>query len=58
VPSQCIFLSLQSYERFCLRICTNANSTYNAAQMCEHKLDIMGCDFVMPANYAEIPGKL
>ncbi|KAF8649508.1 hypothetical protein AX16_005760 [Volvariella volvacea WC 439] len=40
-----------SYEQFCLRVCTNANSTFNAAQMCEHKLDVMGCQFVMPGNY-------
>ncbi|KAK7030886.1 hypothetical protein VNI00_013996 [Paramarasmius palmivorus] len=40
-----------SYNQFCLRACINANSTYSAAAMCEHKLDVMGCNFVMPGNY-------
>jgi hypothetical protein len=37
--------------QFCLRVCTNANSTYSAANMCWHELDLMGCGFVMPGNY-------
>lgn len=40
-----------SYSQFCLRVCTNANSTYSAADMCWHELDEMGCEFVMPGNY-------
>ena len=36
---------------FCIRVCTNANSTYSAAAMCWHELDEMGCEFVMPGNY-------
>ncbi|KAJ7588289.1 hypothetical protein C8J56DRAFT_1004500 [Mycena floridula] len=32
-------------------VCINANSTYSAAAMCWHELDIMGCEFVMPGNY-------
>ncbi|KAK0437325.1 hypothetical protein EV421DRAFT_1715181 [Armillaria borealis] len=40
-----------SYSEFCIRACTNANSSYSAASMCEHKLDEMGCTFVMPGNY-------
>jgi len=40
-----------SYSQFCIRACTNANSSYSAASMCEHKLDEMGCTFVMPGNY-------
>jgi len=40
-----------SYQFFCIRVCTNANSSYSAAAMCEHKLDEMGCEFVMPGNY-------
>ncbi|PFH47151.1 hypothetical protein AMATHDRAFT_152856 [Amanita thiersii Skay4041] len=40
-----------SFEKFCLRICTNANATYSAPYMCWHQLDIMGCEFVMPGNY-------
>lgn len=42
---------LQSYNQFCIRVCTNANSTYSAAAMCWHELDEMGCEFVMPGNY-------
>ncbi|KAJ7744150.1 hypothetical protein B0H16DRAFT_1560342 [Mycena metata] len=38
-------------DQFCLRACTNANSTYSAAFMCWHELDVMGCDFVMPGTY-------
>ncbi|KAJ7141776.1 hypothetical protein C8R43DRAFT_1200815 [Mycena crocata] len=40
-----------SSENFCLRACTNANSTYSAAFMCWHQLDEMGCEFVMPGKY-------
>jgi hypothetical protein len=40
------------YNQFCFRICTNANSTYSAAAMCWHELDEMGCQYVMPGNYA------
>jgi hypothetical protein len=46
-----------SAGQFCLRACTNANSTYSAAAMCEHKLDVMGCNFVMPGTYNP-PGTL
>ncbi|KAF9530783.1 hypothetical protein CPB83DRAFT_850305 [Crepidotus variabilis] len=40
-----------SYQQFCFRICTNANSTYSAEYMCWHELDEVGCQFVMPGNY-------
>ncbi|KAJ6558145.1 hypothetical protein B0H19DRAFT_1261688 [Mycena capillaripes] len=39
------------YNQFCLRACTNANSTYDAGHMCWHELDEMGCQFVMPGTY-------
>ncbi|KAJ6533091.1 hypothetical protein B0H19DRAFT_903149, partial [Mycena capillaripes] len=39
------------HNQFCLRACTNANSTYAASQMCWHELDEMGCEFVMPGTY-------
>jgi hypothetical protein len=41
-----------SYDQFCIRACTNANSTYSAAAMCWHELDEMGCEFVMPGDYS------
>ncbi|KAG7085464.1 hypothetical protein E1B28_003025 [Marasmius oreades] len=45
------WMSYISYSQFCFRACINSNSTYSAAAMCEHKLDVMGCNFVMPGNY-------
>jgi len=39
------------YNQFCMRVCTSANTTYSAAAMCWHELDVMGCGFVMPGNY-------
>ncbi|KAG6819281.1 hypothetical protein H0H93_013456 [Arthromyces matolae] len=45
------FAEWMDYNQFCLRVCTNANSTYSAAAMCWHELDEMGCEFVMPGNY-------
>lgn len=45
------WMSFVSSTNFCLRACINANSTYSAAAMCEHKLDVMGCNFVMPGDY-------
>ncbi|KAJ7143340.1 hypothetical protein C8R43DRAFT_1088993 [Mycena crocata] len=39
------------FNQFCIRACTNANSTYSAAFMCWHELDEMGCEFVMPGTY-------
>ncbi|KAJ7049628.1 hypothetical protein C8F01DRAFT_1181897 [Mycena amicta] len=40
-----------SDNMFCVRACINANATYDAAHMCWHELDEMGCEFVMPGNY-------
>ncbi|KAF9032385.1 hypothetical protein BJ165DRAFT_1410837 [Panaeolus papilionaceus] len=40
------------FNQFCIRVCTNANSTYSAGNMCWHELDEVGCGFVMPGNYA------
>ncbi|KAJ7862059.1 hypothetical protein B0H13DRAFT_2072238 [Mycena leptocephala] len=39
------------FNQFCVRACTNANSTYAAEFMCWHELDEMGCEFVMPGTY-------
>ena len=47
-PSSQLYID---YNQFCLRVCTNANSTYSAEHMCWHELDEMGCQFVMPGNY-------
>ncbi|KAJ7929779.1 hypothetical protein B0H13DRAFT_2538856 [Mycena leptocephala] len=40
------------FNQFCVRACTNANSTYAAEFMCWHELDEMGCEFVMPGTYS------
>jgi len=40
-----------SYNQFCIRLCTQANATFSAAEMCWHELDEMGCYFVMPSDY-------
>ncbi|KAL0562830.1 hypothetical protein V5O48_019248, partial [Marasmius crinis-equi] len=45
------WMMYMSYNQFCVRACINSNSTYSAAGMCEHKLDVMGCQFVMPGDY-------
>ncbi|CAK5274934.1 unnamed protein product [Mycena citricolor] len=39
------------FNQFCLRACTNANSTYSSQYMCWHELDEMGCEYVMPGTY-------
>ncbi|KAJ7641736.1 hypothetical protein FB45DRAFT_361343 [Roridomyces roridus] len=49
------WMMYMSASQFCLRACTNANSTYAAKYMCWHELDVMGCEFVMPGTYHE-PG--
>ena len=40
-----------SYTQFCIRVCTAGNETYPPSVMCEHKLDEMGCEFIMPGDY-------
>lgn len=42
--------SYMSYNQFCIRICTAENSTYSAAIECQHTLDEMGCNWVMPGE--------
>jgi len=39
-----------SYSQFCFRICTSENSTYSAALECQHQIDELGCDWVMPGD--------
>lgn len=40
-----------SFDQFCLRICIAENSTYSAANECQHTIDEMGCYWVMPGDY-------
>jgi hypothetical protein len=43
-----------SYNQFCIRACTNANSTYEAQYMCWHELDEMGCEFTMCVSHRSL----
>lgn len=46
------WMNYMSYNQFCLRICIAENSTYPAALECQHTLDEMGCEWVMPGDYS------
>lgn len=45
------WMNYMSYQQFCLRICTNQESNVTAALQCQHTLDEMGCEWVMPGDY-------
>lgn len=45
------WMNYMAYDQFCLRICISENSTYSAANECQHTLDEMGCSWVMPGDY-------
>jgi hypothetical protein len=45
------WMSYMSYDQFCLRICTAETSSISAALQCQHTLDEMGCQWVMPGDY-------
>ncbi|KAI5451662.1 hypothetical protein NCC49_001643 [Naganishia albida] len=47
------WMNYMSYTQFCLRVCTAENATYSASQMCQHTLDEMGCEWVMPGDYSQ-----
>jgi len=47
------WMNYMSYNQFCIRICTAENSTYSAAIECQHTLDEMGCNWVMPGDYTD-----
>lgn len=51
------FLQQQvAYDSFCIRICTDANATYSAANMCQHTFDLMGCNWVsLPSSRSFFP---
>lgn len=42
-----------AYNQYCLRICIAENSTYSASIQCQHQLDLMGCQWVMPGDYTD-----
>lgn len=41
------WMSFISYDQYCMRICTAVPPNSTTELMCEHELDIMGCQFVM-----------
>ncbi|GHJ89745.1 hypothetical protein NliqN6_6147 [Naganishia liquefaciens] len=45
------WMSFISYNQYCLRICTANREDVNTALQCEHELDVMGCQWVMPGDY-------
>lgn len=47
------WMNYMSATQFCLRICISENSTYSAAEECQHTLDEMGCEWVMPGDYTD-----
>lgn len=47
------WMNYMSANQFCLRICISENATYSAALQCQHTLDEMGCEWVMPGDYTE-----
>lgn len=42
-----------SYNQVCFRICIAGSEQAPTALECQHELDVMGCNFVMPGNYAD-----
>ncbi|CAD6582064.1 MAG: hypothetical protein TREMPRED_003165 [Tremellales sp. Tagirdzhanova-0007] len=47
------WMNYMSYNQFCLRICISENATVSAAVQCQHTLDELGCEWVMPGDYTE-----
>jgi hypothetical protein len=46
-----LMISYMAANQFCIRVCTAENSTYSAALECQHTLDEMGCQWVMPGEW-------
>jgi hypothetical protein len=40
-----------SYNMFCLRICIAEEGQFTTDQVCQHEIDLMGCQWVMPGDY-------
>lgn len=45
------WMNYMSYQQFCIRVCTAETSSISAALQCQHTLDEMGCNWVMPGDY-------
>ncbi|KAL1411467.1 hypothetical protein Q8F55_002423 [Vanrija albida] len=46
------WMNYMSYNQFCLRICIGEGE-FSASTMCQHTLDLMGCQWVMPGDYTD-----
>lgn len=42
-----------SYNQMCFRVCIAGTDVAPTALECQHTLDVMGCNFVMPGSYAD-----
>ncbi|CDR98855.1 uncharacterized protein SPSC_04458 [Sporisorium scitamineum] len=47
------WMNYVSYNQVCFRICIAGSEQAPTALECQHELDVMGCNFVMPGNYAD-----
>ncbi|KIS65782.1 uncharacterized protein UMAG_06162 [Mycosarcoma maydis] len=47
------WMNYVSYNQICFRICIAGSEQAPTALECQHELDVMGCNFVMPGNYAD-----
>lgn len=47
------WMNYVSYNMVCIRICIAGSAAAPTALECQHTLDEMGCNFVMPGNYAD-----
>ncbi|GMK54432.1 hypothetical protein CspeluHIS016_0110180 [Cutaneotrichosporon spelunceum] len=45
------WMNFMSYNMYCLRICIAEEGQYTAEQQCQHEIDLMGCQWVMPGDY-------
>ncbi|KAJ9473825.1 Macrophage activating glycoprotein [Pseudozyma hubeiensis] len=47
------WMNYASYNQICFRVCIAGSEEAPTALECQHTLDVMGCNFVMPGNYAD-----
>ncbi|SNX85343.1 uncharacterized protein MEPE_04052 [Melanopsichium pennsylvanicum] len=45
------WMNYASYNQICFRVCIAGSEQAPTALECQHTLDVMGCNFVMPGNY-------
>ncbi|SPO46740.1 uncharacterized protein PSANT_04426 [Moesziomyces antarcticus] len=47
------WMNYASSNQVCFRVCIAGSEQAPTALECQHTLDVMGCNFVMPGNYAD-----